>query len=179
MVQREKNGDPGQKGEQGNPGKDGVNGKDGTNGQDGYTPVKGVDYFTAQDIADLNIPPKMAILKYGISTWDDFMEAYTENAIVYCRASLANDPAIGAQTRLAFMAYVNGSEVKPNFVEFQYYRSVATHTDDQQGDQVFIYQLNSRNVWTVTVRDTFSKIEVGTGLKKTYAKGVLTISLDS
>jgi hypothetical protein len=51
MVQREKNGDPGQKGEQGNPGKDGVNGKDGTNGQDGYTPVRGTDYWTNQDIA--------------------------------------------------------------------------------------------------------------------------------
>lgn len=51
MVQREKNGDPGQKGEQGNPGKDGTNGKDGINGQDGYTPVRGTDYWTNQDIA--------------------------------------------------------------------------------------------------------------------------------
>lgn len=48
MVQREKNGDPGQKGEQGNPGKDGTNGVD---GQDGYTPVRGTDYWTNQDIA--------------------------------------------------------------------------------------------------------------------------------
>ena len=31
-------------------------GTNGTNGQDGYTPVKGVDYFTQQDIAGLNIP---------------------------------------------------------------------------------------------------------------------------
>lgn len=147
-------------------------------GQDGYTPVKGVDYFTEQDIAGLNIPPKMAILKYGISTWDDFLKAYKENAIVYCRASSADDPAIGAQTRLAFMAYVNRSDVNPSNVEFQYYRSVNTHSDDQQGDQVFIYQLNPRNVWTVTVRNAFTKIEVGTGLKKTYADGVLTISLD-
>jgi len=44
MVQKEKNGDPGQKGEQGNPG------KDGTNGQDGYTPQRGTDYWTATDI---------------------------------------------------------------------------------------------------------------------------------
>lgn len=29
---------------------------DGANGQDGYTPVKGVDYFTPEDIASLNIP---------------------------------------------------------------------------------------------------------------------------
>lgn len=32
---------------------DGANGRD---GQDGYTPVKGVDYFTQEDIASLNIP---------------------------------------------------------------------------------------------------------------------------
>lgn len=51
MVQREKNGDPGQKGEQGNPGKDGTDGKDGVNGQDGYTPQRGTDYWTNQDIA--------------------------------------------------------------------------------------------------------------------------------
>lgn len=44
-MQKEKNGDPGQKGEQGNPG------KDGTNGQDGYTPQRGTDYWTNQDIA--------------------------------------------------------------------------------------------------------------------------------
>ena len=53
-MQKEKNGDPGQKGEQGNPGKDGKDGKDGTNGvdgQDGYTPVRGTDYWTSQDIA--------------------------------------------------------------------------------------------------------------------------------
>ena len=165
-------GDPGPQGPKGEPG------EQGDKGDPGYTPVKGVDYFTEQDIAALNIPPKMAILKYGISTWADFMQAYTENAIVYCRASSANDPAIGAQTRLAFMAYVNRSDVNPSSVEFQYYRSVNVHSDDQQGDQVYIYKLDKTG-WTVTVRNAFSKIEVGTGLKKTYANGVLTISLDS
>lgn len=154
-----------------------VKGDNGTNGQDGYTPVKGVDYFTEQDIASLNIPPKMAILKYGISTWADFMQAYKENAIVYCRASSADDPAIGAQTRLAFMAFVNRSDVNPSYVEFQYYRSVATHTDNQQGDQVFIYQLNPKNVWTVTVRNAFSKIEVGTGINKSYLNNSVILSL--
>lgn len=40
-------------------GKDGINGKDGkdgADGKDGYTPQKGVDYFTDEDIAGLNIP---------------------------------------------------------------------------------------------------------------------------
>ena len=43
-------GDTGEKGEQGIPGKDG---KDGTNGQDGYTPQRGTDYWTSQDIASI------------------------------------------------------------------------------------------------------------------------------
>lgn len=146
-------------------------------GQDGYTPVKGVDYFTEQDIASLNIPPKMAILKYGISTWNDFMEAYTENAIVYCRASSASNPATGSQTRLAFMAFVS-NESNPVYVEFQYYRSVTTHTDNQQGDQVFIYKLDKTAGWTVTVRNTFSKIEVGTGINKSYLNNAVILSLD-
>ena len=47
------------KGKDGIDGKDGTNGKDGkdgTDGNDGYTPQKGVDYFTDEDIARLNIP---------------------------------------------------------------------------------------------------------------------------
>lgn len=46
-------GDPGQKGEPGTDGKDGKDGKNGTNGQDGYTPVRGTDYWTSQDIATI------------------------------------------------------------------------------------------------------------------------------
>jgi hypothetical protein len=43
----------GKDGEPGQPGKDGLPGKDGEPGQpgkDGYTPVRGVDYFTPDDI---------------------------------------------------------------------------------------------------------------------------------
>lgn len=36
----------------------GDTGAKGQDGQDGYTPVKGVDYFTQEDIASLNIPSK-------------------------------------------------------------------------------------------------------------------------
>ena len=41
------------KGLQGLPGAPGEDGKDGVNGKDGYTPVKGVDYFTDEDKAEL------------------------------------------------------------------------------------------------------------------------------
>ena len=34
-------------------GKDGVNGKNGIDGQDGYTPVKGKDYWTTVDVAQM------------------------------------------------------------------------------------------------------------------------------
>ena len=41
------------KGLQGLPGAPGEDGKDGVDGKDGYTPVKGVDYFTDEDKAEL------------------------------------------------------------------------------------------------------------------------------
>lgn len=74
------------------------------------------------------------------------------------------------------MAYVNDS-ASPTEVEFQYYRSVATHSNTQQGDQVYVYKLNKTGGWSVTVREAYTKIEVGAGLTKTYSNGVLTISL--
>ena len=50
-------GDKGDPGEQGIQGIQGIQGLKGDKGEDGYTPQKGVDYFTADDIASLNIPP--------------------------------------------------------------------------------------------------------------------------
>ena len=124
------------------------------------------------------IPVKMSILKYGISTWDDFINAYNENAIVYCRASSNSNPATGSQTRMSFMAYIN-NETSPTEVEFQYYRSVSTHSDTQQGDQVFVYKLNKTSGWSVLTRNAYTKINVGTGLKKVYSNGTLTVSLNT
>lgn len=40
-------------GANGADGADGVNGTDGADGADGYTPVKGADYFTSADIAEI------------------------------------------------------------------------------------------------------------------------------
>ena len=128
------------------------------------------------DLSDKpTIPVKMSILKYGISTWDDYINAYNENAIVYCRASSNSNPASGSQTRLAFMAYVNNAD-NPTEVEFQYYRSVSTHSDSQQGDQVFVYKLNKTSGWSVTTRNAFTKIIAGTNLSSTYSSGSLTIN---
>lgn len=119
---------------------------------------------------------KFALLSYGHSTWSEFISAYNTNSIVYCRASSNSNPGTGSQTRLAFMAYVN-NVTNPTEVEFQYYRSVQSHSDNQQGDQVFVYKLTSANggTWTVTTRNSFTKIVAGTGLSSSYSNGVLTL----
>ena len=121
----------------------------------------------------------LTILSYGSSTWAEFLAAYNKNAIVYCRASSNADPSIGTQGRMAFMAYVNLSGSTPTSVEFQYYRSVTTHSDAQQGDQVFVYKLDNAGTWTVTTREAYTKIAAGTALSSSYSSGVLTISNDA
>lgn len=120
----------------------------------------------------------MSILSYGSSTWADFIAAYNTNSVVYCRASSNSNPASGSQTRLAFMAYVD-NDASPTSVEFQYYRSVSSHTASQQGDQVYVYKLTSSGAWSVTVREASVKVAAGDGLDMTYASGTATLSLGS
>ena len=139
------------------------------------TLLDGVTY----DIKDAK--SRMAILKYGSSTWDEFIVAYDNKAIVYCRASSNSNPGTGSQTRLAFMAYVN-NETTPTEVEFQYYRSVSSHSDSQQGDQVYVYKLNKTTGWSVTTRNAFTKVIAGTGLTSSFTTGTsstITLALDT
>ena len=116
----------------------------------------------------------MVVLSYGNSTWDDFIEAYNNHVIVYCKASSNSNPATGNQTRQAFMAYVNAEP--PTEVEFQYYRSVSSHSDSQQGDQIFIYKLSKTGGWSVTTRNTFTKIVAGSNMTSSYSNGALTLN---
>ena len=118
----------------------------------------------------------MTILSYGSSTWQDFLDAYNANKVIYCRASSNSNPATGTQGRMAFMAFVEFSSSTPRTVEFQYYRSVSSHSDSQQGDQVFIYKLTNAGVWSVTTREAYTKIAVGAGMSKVYSSGTLTLS---
>lgn len=117
----------------------------------------------------------MTILSYGNSTWQNFLDAYNANKVVYCRASSNSNPASGSQTRLAFMAYVN-NETNPTNVEFQYYRSVSTHTASQQGDQVYVYKLDKTAGWSVIIREASVKVVAGTGLGGTYSNGTMTLT---
>lgn len=122
--------------------------------------------------------PELVEMSYGESNaWAKFIAAYNAHCIVYCRASSNANPASGSQTRKAFMAYVN-NETNPTQVEFQYYRSVSSHTDAQQGDQVFVYLLTNANggTWSVTTRNTFTKIVAGTNMTSSYSSGTLTLN---
>lgn len=118
---------------------------------------------------------RMVILSYGHSTWAEFLSAYHANAVIYCRASSNSNPGTGSQTRMAFMAYVNNAD-NPTNVEFQYYRSVNSHSMTQQGDQVYVYKLDKTAGWTVTVRESYTKINVSTGLASSYSNSALTIT---
>ena len=130
---------------------------------------------TSDLVNDMNFMSGMTILAYGKSTWNDFITAYTAKHVVYTRASSGSNPASGSQTRMAFMAYVN-NETNPTEVEFQYYRSVSTHSDSQQGDQTYIYKLNKTNGWSVTVRENYTKVVAGTGMSSTWSGGKITLN---
>lgn len=120
----------------------------------------------------------MVILAYGQNTWADFMDAYTHNVIVYCRASSNSNPATGQQLRMAFMAYVAGNASNPTEVEFQYYRSVNAHSATQMSDQVYIYKLTNKGVWSVTVREAGVKqVNIsGSGLSASWSNNQVTLS---
>lgn len=134
-----------------------------------------VDLFLSGDGTWKSGGKPMVILSYGNSTWQDFINAYNSNIIVYCRASSNSNPASGSQTRMAFMAYVDNAS-SPTNVEFQYYRSVSSHSSSQQGDQVYVYKLTQSSGWSVTVREAMSKIAAGSNISLSYGSGTITLS---
>ena len=112
----------------------------------------------------------MYIAAYGKSTYNEILAAYQANKVVYCRASSNSNPASGNQLRMAFLAYVN-NEATPTEFEFQYYRSLSSHTYNDQCDQVYVYKLNKTSGWSVTIRQAVAKIIPSTGLAYTFAAG--------
>lgn len=134
-----------------------------------------VDKFLAGDGTYKSGGLPMVILSYGNSTWQDFLDAYNNNVIVYCRASSNSNPASGSQTRMAFMAYVSDAS-NPTSVEFQYYRSMNAHSDSQMGDQVYIYKLTNQSTWSVTVRDASIKSITGNGIDVNWNSNTVTLT---
>lgn len=163
-----------------------VGASDEDDGESGLVPAPSAgdeDKFLSGDGTYKSGGLPMVILSYGNSTWDEFLNAYKNNVIVYCRASSNANPKTGAQTRMAFMAYVGGPAEAPNNVEFQYYRSMnpSNKTISQLSDQVFVYKLASNGTWSVESREASVKsvvFDASSGLTGTYDKttGTLTIA---
>lgn len=126
------------------------------------------------DIKDAIATHGLFFASYGHTTYAECLAAYKAKEVVYCKASSSSNPATGSQNRLAFLAYVNNGDTPTEF-EFQYYRSVATHSNTQQGDQVYVYKLKSTSVWEVTTREAYTKVVAGTNLESTYSSGAITI----
>ena len=153
------------------------------NGTGGLVPAPAttdVNKFLAGDGTYKDGGQPMVILSYGNSTWQDFINAYNNNVIVYCRASSNSNPATGSQTRMAFMAYVNDAS-SPTNVEFQYYRSMSAHSSSAMGDEVYIYKLTnaSGGTWSVTTRPaSIKEIKAGTDQKigVSWSNNVVTLS---
>lgn len=175
-------GEPGEKGDKGDKGEDGAAGAKGDKGDPGTTDYNEllnkptIPTKTSDLTNDSGYITGMYIASYGHSTWAEILAAYTAGKIVYCRASSNSNPGTGTQGRMAFMAYVNLSGDTPTSIEFQYYRSVSSHSASQQGDQVFVYTINSSGTWAVTTREASSKIAAGTNMGSTYSNGTLTLN---
>jgi len=123
--------------------------------------------------------PWMTILSYGHNTWQDFLDAYNRNAIVYCRASSNSNPWTWVQWRMAFMAFVGFSWTTPTNVEFQYYRSRSDHnTQANELDEVYVYKLENTKwwKWTVTARNTAAKTVAWTWISLGWWSGNMTIT---
>lgn len=160
-----------------------------TSSDDGTTglvpaPTSGdIDKFLSGDGTYKSGGLPMVILSYGNSTWNDFINAYNNNVIVYCRASSNSNPASGSQTRMAFMAYVNDA-TKPTNVEFQYYRSMTPNNKSvtQMSDQVFVYKLTSTGTWSVESREASIKqvaVDSTSAGSVVFNKSTATLTIDS
>lgn len=99
---------------------------------------------------------------YGQTSYSDIVAAINAHKIVYCRIS-----ATGA-SRMAFLAYIGTSNV-----EFQYYRSLNSHSASNQTDEVYVYTVSSTG-WTTTTRLTGIKYAAGTHMTSSFANNTLT-----
>lgn len=161
------------------------------NGASGLVPAPttaDVDKFLSGDGTYKSGGLPMVILSYGHSTWQDFINAYNNNVIVYCRASSNANPASGTQGRMAFMAYTafGSGSTEPTEVEFQYYRSTnqTTRTISSFNDQVYVYKLESKNggTWSVLSRDVNIRsmaLASGNAGSVTYDKNTAIVTLDT
>jgi len=101
--------------------------------------------------------------EYGTTTYADIVQAINDKKIVYCRLN-------SGASRMAFLAYIGSSNV-----EFQYYRSLSSHSASNMTDEVYVYTVSSTG-WTTTTRKTGVKVVAGTHMSQSYSNDTLTLN---
>ena len=109
--------------------------------------------------------PGLFEAEYNVTSYADITQAIANKQIVYCKV-----PQSGTAVRMAFLAYIGSSTV-----EFQYYRSVSSKSATNQGDEVYVYTVNSSSTWSTTTRNCYTRITAGTNMSQSYSNGVLTL----
>ena len=123
----------------------------------------------SQGDAAWSAPAGLFEATYGTTTFVDIVSAINANKIVYCKI-----PAPGATARMAFLAYVGSTNI-----EFQYYRSLSSHTAANQVDEVYVYTISSTTGWSTTTRKAGSVVTAGTHMSQSYNSSTSTLTLDA
>lgn len=123
----------------------------------------------AQGIPDWAVIPAQSTglfqAEYGTTSYADIVQAINDKKIVYCRLN-------SGASRMAFLAYIGSSNV-----EFQYYRSLSSHSAANMTDEVYVYTVSSSG-WTTTTRKTGAKVVAGTHMSQSYSNDTLTLNAD-
>lgn len=141
-------GETGAQGPAGQDGKDGIDGKDGADGQDGYTPVKGVDYFTEEDIASLNIPKKTS----DLTNDSDFISVETDPIFTTSVAYNITSSDISN--------WNNKSDFSGNYNDLSNKPTIPTKVSDLNNDSGFITNTVDNLTNYYTKSNTYTKTEV-------------------
>ena len=141
-------------GEKGDKGEQGIPGEKGEKGEKGDTPVKGVDYFTPQDIEDLNIPKKTSDLTNDSDyiTSQDILGKQniedntlsTNNKTVPSAINEVNSIAKGANQALSYSNYQSMINVFNNLANNVY----------NVGQNVMIVTLQVPDLWISGIEST-------------------------
>ena len=141
-------------GEKGEKGEQGIPGEKGEKGEKGDTPVKGVDYFTPQDIEDLNIPKKTSDLTNDSDyiTSQDILGKQniedntlsTNNKTVPSAINEVNSIAKGANQALSYSNYQSMINVFNNLANNVY----------NVGQNVMIVTLQVPDLWISGIEST-------------------------
>ena len=125
----------------GDPGEQGIKGE---NGNDGYTPIKGTDYFTEEDIKSLNIPTKISELDNDVG----FITDYTEN-----------DPTVPNHVKNILESDItnwnNKSEFSGSYNDLTDTPNIPTKTSELDNDAGFITDIDVIDIRDIGINIDF------------------------